>query len=136
MDADTDTQALLQVLDSEAPTIPEAVIRYYLSRAGFDTDDSRLLRLVALAAHKFVADVACDAMEHERLRHKRVKASSDKKADAAADKRVLMMEDLAPALKKYGVTVARPPIGEESEIGEGSSSSSPRRSGRGVKRGR
>ena len=93
--------------------IPEAVIRYYLNRAGIDTDDHRLLRVVALAAHKFVSDVAHKSMQQVTLRHKRARTSDkgDKKASAGehASEKTLLMQDLSEALREYGVRVSQPP---------------------------
>ena len=36
--------------------------------SGFDTSDPRILRLVSLAAQKFVSEVASDALTHNKLR--------------------------------------------------------------------
>ena len=54
--ADTVANALVEMMDKDPPTIPEAVVRFYLNRAGFDTQDPRLLRVVSLATHKFIAE--------------------------------------------------------------------------------
>ena len=108
-----DATFLASRLHSCALQIPEAVIRYYLNRAGIDTDDHRLLRVVALAAHKFVSDVAHKSMQQVTLRHKRARTSDkgDKKASAGehASEKTLLMQDLSEALREYGVRVSQPP---------------------------
>jgi transcription initiation factor TFIID subunit 10 len=66
--------------------IPNEVTDYYLQRVGFECDDVRLYvnsisiylvrtdsfscrkRLLALAAQKFVSDIAADAYQHARIR--------------------------------------------------------------------
>ena len=90
------------------PQIPESVIRYYLNRGGFETEDSRILRVVALAAHKFVSDVAHESMQQLTLRNKRGKNKKEDKFLQSASK-TLSMQDLSQALKKYGVRVDQPP---------------------------
>lgn len=50
------------------PTVPDALVSYYLSRSGFVTSDTRVIRLIGLAAQKFIADVGNDALAQARLR--------------------------------------------------------------------
>ena len=114
--ADTVANALVEMMDKDPPTIPEAVVRFYLNRAGFDTQDPRLLRVVSLATHKFIADIAKDAMGHHQLRSKTARGSAGTgmgagaggSAEGASDKKVLRMDDLTKALHKYGVDVCKP----------------------------
>ncbi|KAI9511608.1 transcription initiation factor TFIID 23-30kDa subunit-domain-containing protein, partial [Russula earlei] len=58
----------LLMLDDYEPLIPDEVTDYYLQRVGFDCQDARLKRLLALAAQKFVSDIAADAYQHARIR--------------------------------------------------------------------
>lgn len=50
------------------PTVPDALVSYYLARSGFVTSDTRVIRLIGLAAQKFIADVGNDALAQARLR--------------------------------------------------------------------
>ncbi|CAO3639886.1 unnamed protein product [Cunninghamella blakesleeana] len=58
----------LTKMDNYSPIIPDAVTDYYLNCAGFDCDDVRVKRLLALAAQKFVADIATDAFQYCKVR--------------------------------------------------------------------
>ncbi|RUO95422.1 transcription initiation factor TFIID 23-30kDa subunit-domain-containing protein [Jimgerdemannia flammicorona] len=58
----------LIMMDNYTPVIPDAVTDYYLSRTGFDCDDLRIKRLLALAAQKFIADIATDAYQYCKIR--------------------------------------------------------------------
>ena len=96
---------LLQ-LEDYTPTIPDAVVKHYLSSSGFDTSDPRVLRLVSLATQKFVSDVANDALQHCKMRNAGQAIKNNKSKDR---KYVMTMEDLGQALGNQGVTVKKPP---------------------------
>ena len=90
-------------MDNCIPTIPEEVTNYYLQRSGFVTEDRRLVRIISLAAHKFVADVASDAMATHRIRETSIKRDRD-----GNEKVVLTMDDLSASLQAYGVNIVKP----------------------------
>jgi len=92
-------------LEDYPATIPDSVTAYYLNSAGFEGTDPRLVRLVSLAAQKFISDVANDALQHCKMR-----ASSQAAKKQARDKQqlTLTMEDLTPALAEYGINVTKP----------------------------
>ncbi|KAJ1954726.1 hypothetical protein GGI12_005727 [Dipsacomyces acuminosporus] len=92
-------------MDSYAPIIPEALTDYYLAQAGFECNDIRIKRLLALATQKFIADVASDAFQYNRIRQQ---ASREKKFHNKDRKTVLSMEDLTAALAEYGVNIKKP----------------------------
>ncbi|KAG8756732.1 Transcription initiation factor TFIID subunit 10 [Serendipita sp. 396] len=96
----------LLMLDDFKPLIPSEVTDYYLQRVGFDCEDERLKRLLALAAQKFVSDIAADAYSHARIRSG---GARNKAGGAAAKiKTVLTMDDLTAALGEYGVNAKKP----------------------------
>lgn len=62
------------------------------------------IRLISLAAQKFISDVANDALQHCKTRSSH-QASKQKGKDRRF---TLTMEDLAPALAEYGISVKKP----------------------------
>ncbi|XP_042961083.1 transcription initiation factor TFIID subunit 10 isoform X1 [Carya illinoinensis] len=107
------------------PTIPDELVEHYLAKSGFQCPDVRLIRLVAVATQKFVAEVATDALQcnlecNYKVLKERHKGSSrswqckarqaavvkDKRDKQQKDKRlILTMEDLSRALREHGVNV-------------------------------
>uniref|UniRef100_K3W652 Transcription initiation factor TFIID subunit 10 n=1 Tax=Globisporangium ultimum (strain ATCC 200006 / CBS 805.95 / DAOM BR144) TaxID=431595 RepID=K3W652_GLOUD len=128
MDDATQLNDFLEVLANYAPTVPEEVVEYYLQQSGFNTSDPRLVRMVALAAHKFLLDVSHDALQYQRIRAQSSSSSASSAATAtgasatsaaalmaanggansASNRVVLTMEDLAASLKEYGVSICKP----------------------------
>ncbi|KAL9541026.1 hypothetical protein MBANPS3_009357 [Mucor bainieri] len=92
----------LASMDNYAPIIPDAVTDYYLNKSGFDCDDVRIKRLLALATQKFVADIATDAFQFCKVRQSGSRKSGKER------KTVLTMEDLTAALADYGVNIKKP----------------------------
>ncbi|XP_040189988.1 transcription initiation factor TFIID subunit 10 [Rana temporaria] len=95
----------LMQLEDYTPTIPDAVTGYYLNRAGFEASDPRIIRLISLAAQKFISDIANDALQHCKMKGTASGSSRNKSKDK---KYTLTMEDLSPALAEYGINVKKP----------------------------
>ncbi|OSX71408.1 hypothetical protein BU14_0537s0014 [Porphyra umbilicalis] len=114
-----EVERFLATLSDYQPTVPDALVTYYLSRAGFVTSDQRVIRLIGLAAQKFIADVGNDALAQARLRMAAESAGGrgGKAARQGAvatglgvDTRVtLTTDDLEKALREYGVPLHKPP---------------------------
>lgn len=90
------------------PAFPDELVRVYLARTGFQSDDLRLDRYVALAAQKFLADIANDTIGHSRMRQNAA-ASKSKTAAGKDSKLTLTVDDLERALRDYGVMLRKPP---------------------------
>ncbi|CAK9871228.1 unnamed protein product [Sphagnum jensenii] len=100
--------ALIDFLSSlldYTPTIPDELAEHYLSRSGFQCPDIRVTRLVSVAAQKFIGEIASDALQYCKIRQ--AAAVKDKKGhQQGKDKHlVLTAEDLAAALREYGVNI-------------------------------
>ncbi|CAK9148757.1 unnamed protein product [Ilex paraguariensis] len=103
-DEDTALSDFLASLMDYTPTIPDELVEYYLAKSGFQCPDVRLIRLVAVATQKFIAEVATDALQQCKARQAAV--VKDKRDKQQKDKRlILTMEDLSKALREYGVNV-------------------------------
>ncbi|KAJ3218036.1 Transcription initiation factor TFIID subunit 10 [Dinochytrium kinnereticum] len=96
---------VLLMMDDYCPIIPDAVTDYYLARSGFECDDIRVKRLLALAAQKFIADIASDAYQHCKIRQQ---ATQGKEKKGSAKKTVLTVDDLSGALAEHGINVKKP----------------------------
>ncbi|THG16677.1 hypothetical protein TEA_011393 [Camellia sinensis var. sinensis] len=98
-DEDTVLSDFLASLMDYTPTIPDQLVEHYLAKSGFQCPDVRLIRLVAVATQKFIAEVATDALQQCKARQAAV--VKDKRDKQQKDKRlILTMEDLSKALRE------------------------------------
>lgn len=62
---------LMQYVEDEEPSVPDELVRYVMRCAGVDVRDDRVLRIVGLAARKFVGGVLHDTylLRKQRVKH-------------------------------------------------------------------
>lgn len=82
-------------------SIPEDVINHFLTQAGMKTNDPRMVKLIGIAAQKFIHDIVSDSLQHCKLRNNQNKKNKEQKL-------TLSMADLSSALVEYGIEVKRP----------------------------
>ncbi|RZC57146.1 hypothetical protein C5167_004449 [Papaver somniferum] len=63
-DDDAALSDFLASLMDYTPTIPDELVEHYVAKSGFQCPDVRLIRLVAVATQKFIAEVATDALQY------------------------------------------------------------------------
>ncbi|KAK4535314.1 hypothetical protein CDCA_CDCA04G1339 [Cyanidium caldarium] len=99
-----EVEEFIATLDTYETAIPDHVVEHYLARAGFLTDDRRVVRLVALAAQKFIADVAHEAMAQRRIQ----RDAQYRQLQGMEDEKVLLTtEELKMALQEHGIHLSR-----------------------------
>ncbi|OMO86486.1 Transcription initiation factor TFIID, 23-30kDa subunit [Corchorus olitorius] len=91
---------MLATLMDYTPTIPDELVEHCFAKSGSQCPDARLIRLVAIATQKFVADVASDALQHCKATQAAV--VKDKREKQQNDKRlILTMDDLSKSFHEY-----------------------------------
>mmetsp|Transcript_3328 Transcript_3328/g.12048 ORF Transcript_3328/g.12048 Transcript_3328/m.12048 type:complete len:148 (+) Transcript_3328:20-463(+) len=98
----------LHSLEEYVPTIPDELTNHYLARSGYRCTDVRVTRLISLAAQKFITQVADEAMKNAVARSQSLSKELGNKGPKEQRKLVLSSEDLALALKEYGVNMRKP----------------------------
>lgn len=78
---------------------------YYLNRSGFNCPDDRVKRLIAVAAQKFISDIASEALTIARGNSQKRKRDNSAAADT---KLVLTTEELSIAATRSGIAVKKP----------------------------
>ena len=88
----------LLALDAYEPTIPTQVTRYYAKKAGLDPDaDPRAVKLISLAADKFLADTVFEAKQSMELRN------VNKKRTKEVEDQTLELHDVESSYEKQGI---------------------------------
>lgn len=95
-----EVEQLVSKLEGAQPTIPDEVVDYFLSRAGFRGADAQLKRIIALAADHFVSSIAQSADKSSRQwKQQGMEPEGDK---------TLTMEALQQALLEHDIDLKRP----------------------------
>ena len=91
-------------LDVYTPTIPEAVTKHYMQKSGIMAADPRIVKLVSLAADKFLSETIHEARQMSLLRKQGLKQAKRKTADSGD---VLEIEDLERCLGQQKIILKR-----------------------------
>lgn len=91
---------ILEAIEEFDSSIPDPVVHHFLNVAGLQTNDKRIVRLIAIAAQKLIHDIVSDSLQHCKLRGAQGKKTKERKY-------TLTIEDLASALAEYGIEVRR-----------------------------
>lgn len=92
-------------LDSFTPLIPEAVLDFFFAKAGLNTDDAKVKKLVSLITQKYITDIATSAYQYHKITQR---ASLKEKKSPKEKKLTLTLSDVENALKEAGINVSRP----------------------------
>ncbi|KAI8824549.1 transcription initiation factor IID TAF10 subunit [Fimicolochytrium jonesii] len=107
MRKDRSLAELLMMMDEYKPILPDSVTDYYMTRSGFECEDTRVKRLLALAAQKFISDIAVDALQYSRIRSQQP-LPKDRRSVVKDKRTVLTIDDLSAALADHGVNIKKP----------------------------
>ena len=103
-DTQEDLCDFYSALDVYTPTIPEAVTKYYMQRSGVMAADPRMIKLISLAADKFLSETIHEARQMSLLRKQGLKQAKRKTADSSD---VLEIEDLERCLAQQEIILKR-----------------------------
>ena len=96
----------LTALDSYAPTIPEAVTKYYMKKSGINAVDPRISKLMSLAADKFLSETIHEARQMSILR-KQSSVNKQTKRKAVENNDSLSIDDLERCLGLQRINLKR-----------------------------
>ncbi|KAK9796321.1 hypothetical protein WJX73_003182 [Symbiochloris irregularis] len=99
-----DLAALVDSLDGIVTTIPDQVTQYYMKRSGIETDDAAQVKVMSLAAQRFIEALIRDALKIQK-RQDASKSQLKGKDSAPSSSPVLTTELLATALQEYGINL-------------------------------
>jgi transcription initiation factor TFIID subunit 10 len=91
-------------LDVYTPTIPESVTKHYMRKSGIMTADSRMVKLISLAADKFLSETIHEARQMSLLRKQGLKQAKRKVVDTGD---LLEIEDLERCLSEQQIALKR-----------------------------
>ncbi len=98
-------------LDDYNPTVPEAVTLYYMNKAGTEVGDSRMVKLMSLAADHFLAKTVYESRQICQLRQENSSSGRSRKRKmqeiAGTTEDTFQEQDLDAALQQANVRVRR-----------------------------
>mgnify|MGYP003388112925 CR=1 len=98
-----DISIFLDKLDSYTPTIPVAVTAFHLSKSGAHVVDTRISKLVSLAADKFLAEVIYEAKQITLLKSKSGKLKNKRQIEELNS--TLTLDALCTSLKRKKISI-------------------------------
>ena len=93
----------IEALDSYDPTFPSECVQYFMEKSGINVKDDRVVKLVALAADKFLVDTIVEAKNIGKLRGQK-RIGKRKFVDSSE---TLNMEDVVKSLQQQKIHVMR-----------------------------
>lgn len=92
-------------LEDYTPLLPDAVMDYFMEKAGVSASDPSVKKLVSLLAHKFATDIAVSSFQYHKINQK---AAQKDKRFAKEKKLTFQLADLEKALEEVGINISRP----------------------------
>ena len=99
-----DLSFFLNEIENYEPTVPIECVQYYMEKSGITVKDEKVVKIVALAADKFLCDTIYEAKQIGKLRGQ--KRTSKRKASDITDS-TLNMEDLSKSLWQQRIHLMR-----------------------------
>merc|ERR1719171_732481 len=94
---------LYESVEKTPEIIPSDVTEFFLRKSGFACEDPVVIKMVSLAAQKFVTDLAKESYAFSKKRQGLSGQSQQKNRRS-----VLLLEDVAKAAGKFGISVNKP----------------------------
>eukprot|EP00798_Chlamydomonas_sp_ICE-L_P015521 gene15521-21609_t len=93
---------LLEAVEEQPLTVPDELTTYLMRKSGVDPKDPKLVKLVSLAAQRFIAATVHDSIQ---LCKARLSSTTKRqlKVSGYKDRLVLTTEDLSRGLRECGV---------------------------------
>uniref|UniRef100_A0A383W5W2 Transcription initiation factor TFIID subunit 10 n=1 Tax=Tetradesmus obliquus TaxID=3088 RepID=A0A383W5W2_TETOB len=109
------TVEVMAHLEQHIPTVPDELVLHLLRRSGDEANDKELVRLIGLAGERFLSTILTDAMQIMRrkqsvgLKERRQLGYAGGTGKKDSSKALLLAEDVAEALREFGITVRAAP---------------------------
>lgn len=104
----------LNEIENYEPTVPIECVQYYMEKSGINVKDEKVVKIVALAADKFLSDTIFEAKQIGKLRGQ--KRIGKRKSTDISD--TLNMEDLGKSLWQQRIHLLRKTNTTTSDVNE------------------